>query len=128
MADKGFIDGARFEYGEDSLWWRVHILGQFPDEAMQALLPRAWVERAANQEHKRYGDVWLSVDVAKGNDGDASAILARDRRGVIAYEESPRWNLEYLAKETARWAGAHNVNPARIVYDAAGLGVDFAKR
>jgi hypothetical protein len=128
MADRGFLDNARFEYGEDSLWWRVHVLGQFPDEAMQALLPRAWVERAARQEHPRTGDVWLSVDVAKGNDGDASGILARDRRGVLAYEESTRWSLEHLAKETAKWAMQYKVSPARIVYDAAGLGVDFANR
>jgi hypothetical protein len=128
MADKGFIDGARYEYGEDSLWWRVHILGQFPDEASQALLPRAWIERASKQEHRPYGDVWLSVDVAKGNDGDAAGILARDRRGVLAYEESTRWNLEHLAKETAKWKHRYEVSPARIVYDSAGLGVDFANR
>lgn len=128
MADKGFLDNARFEYGEDSLWWRVHVLGQFPDEAMQALLPRAWVERACRLDHKPWGDRWMAVDVAKGNQGDASGVLVRDDRGVRAYEESNRWPVEDLAKHAKRLAVEHEVQPSRIVYDATGIGTDFGNR
>ena len=128
MADKQFLDSARYEYGEDSLWWLVHILGKFPSELMRALLQRAWIEAAASADHRRSGPTRISVDVAKGTQGDCSGVLVRDDRGILEYEESNRWGVEQLAKNVRIFAERHNVEPARIVYDATGIGSDFGNR
>ena len=35
MADATFIENAKHEYGEESLWFQVHVLGKFPGELDQ---------------------------------------------------------------------------------------------
>lgn len=128
MADKGFLDNARFEYGEDSLWWLVHVLGKFPTELQQALLPMEWLKLAADLIRPRRGPMRIGVDLAKGNDGDPAGIVVRDDLAVRHYEESNRWDLEATAKHTKRIALEYGVEPGRITYDATNLGTDFGNR
>lgn len=131
MADKGFIDKSRYEYGEDSLWWLVHILGKFPTELMQALLPREWVRQASlviPDPDPRDDVRFMAVDIAKGNNGDPSGILVRNGVRVIAYEESPRWSFGELANRVKQMQAEHGVESPRIIYDATAIGTDFANR
>jgi len=128
LADKGFLDNARYEYGEDSVWWLVHILGKFPTELQQVLLPADWIRLAGETVHNQLGRRRMAVDIAKGNDGDPSGILVRDDRGVLSYEESRKWSIEQLAEHCKRTALNYGVEPSAIVYDATGIGADFGNR
>lgn len=131
MADRTFLENARYEYGEDSLWWVVHVLGRFPDELQQALLPIPWLNAAADvpkDPNHDDGPRRLGVDLAKGTDGDASCLVVRDDGGVIFTEQSNRWSLEETAKRCRAAATLYRVHPSRIVWDATGLGVDFGNR
>jgi hypothetical protein len=127
-ADLNFIDSARWEYGEDSVWWLVHVLGRFPDELSQALLPVDWLRAASLAKHERKGPTRLGVDISKGNDGDESGWLARDDNGVLGFECSRNWSIERTASEAARACKAHGILGNHVVYDAAGVGTDFGNR
>jgi phage terminase large subunit len=128
MADAGFIENARHEYGEESLWWACHVLGKFPGEMDQALLLMAWLNLAAQTLHVRKGPVRLGVDIAKGLEGDQSMIVARDDAGILNAWWSRVWDLETLAKQTRLRALELDVRPAHITFDETGIGTDFANR
>jgi hypothetical protein len=129
MADRTWIANARYEYGEDSLWWLCHVLGKFPSELSQALLPIPWLHQAARLVYVRGPSPRrMGVDIAKGNQGDDSQIVIRDDNGVLGEWASNRWNLERLAKECKLRALEYGVEGNRITYDAAGIGTDFANR
>ena len=128
LADATFIENMRHEYGEDSMWWQVHILGLFPGELDQALLPRQWLEIAAHTIHVRSGPVRLGVDIAKGNEGDLSLIAARDDNGIIGAWGSRVWSLEELAAQVRIKAIDLDVQPIHVVYDSIGVGTDFENR
>jgi hypothetical protein len=129
MADASYISNARFEYGEDSIWWLVHILGRFPGELSNALLPIAWLNLAGRTVHIRRGPVRLGVDIAKGmGDGDLSLIAARDDAGVLGAWHSRAWDIERLALEVQRRQIEFNVEPSHIVFDSTGIGADFQNR
>lgn len=129
MADAPFISNARYEYGEDSLWWLVHILGMFPGELSEALLPIAWLNAAASGNHTPRGPVRIGVDIAKGlGDGDLSLWVARDDTGILAAEWSRTWSLEELAKRVRMKQEEYKVEPTHIVFDSTGIGTDFGNR
>jgi hypothetical protein len=128
MADATWLESARYEYGEDSVWWLSHVLGRFPGELSSALLPIPWLEAAARALYVRGGPRRMGVDIAKGNQGDDSQIVVRDDNGVIGEWASNRWTLEDLAAQCKLRAVEHQVEGTRITYDAAGIGVDFANR
>jgi hypothetical protein len=128
LADATWLELSRSEYGEESLWWKSHVLAEFPGELTQTLLPSGWLTIASRAIHRRAGPVRLGVDVALGNDGDEAQIVARDDNGVIAAPASNRWNLETLAKHVHEIARKYGVRPEHIVFDAGGPGADFDNR
>jgi hypothetical protein len=128
MADATFLENGRFEYGEDSQWWLVHILGCFPGELSEALLPIAWLNRAAAVPHVRGGHVRLGVDIAKGLEGDQSLVVARDDNGIVGAWWARDWSLEQLARVVKLKAIEYNVRGEHITYDATGIGTDFGNR
>jgi phage terminase large subunit len=130
MADGPFISNARYEYGEDSMWWLVHILGKFPGELDEALLPIAWLNAASRERVERTkGPVRLGIDIAKGiGEGDLSLVVARDDNGILAAKWSRSWNLESLAHRVRMMQLEYDVQPTHIVFDSTGIGMDFANR
>ena len=128
MADATWLEVSRAEYGEDSLWWQAHVLARFPGELAQALLPAAWLLAASLVVHLRAGPVRLGVDIALGNEGDDSCLVARDDGGVLGSWASNRWNLEQLAQQVDHRRKEFSIRGEHIVYDASGVGADFGNR
>lgn len=128
MADATWLDISRAEYGEDSLWWQSHVLAKFPGELTQTLLPIGWLNDATKVLHVPSGPIRLGVDIALGNEGDDSQIVARDDNGVLGSWASNRWDLETLAVHVRDRARELGVKPEHIVYDAVGVGADFGNR
>jgi phage terminase large subunit len=128
MADRTFVDNARYEYGEDSIWWLVHILGQFPGELSEALLPIAWLNAAGIAVHVAAGPNRMGVDIAKGLEGDLSMIVIRDDNGILGAWWSNRWSLEELAKQVKLRGEEYGVLPQHITFDSTGIGTDFDNR
>ncbi len=128
LADRTWLELSRSEYGEDSLWWRCHVLAQFPDEISQALLAAAWLNEAGRIIHVRAGPVRLTVDLALGNDGDETCLMARDDNGILGAWSSNRWTLEEAAKQTHDRYREFGVRGEHVVYDSGGIGADFDNR
>jgi len=128
LADAGWLQRAKNDYGENSLWWKSHVLGQFPDAGSDSLLNRNWIDSAAQAQHVRGGWPRMAIDLSEGNGGDRSVILVRDDNGVLDLVHSPRWSLETTATNAALAAQKWGVDPSRITWDASGIGADFSNR
>ena len=49
VVTKQWVDERRTEYGEDHPFWYARVLGEFPPESEDTLIPLAWIEGAKNR-------------------------------------------------------------------------------
>lgn len=126
LADRGYIEGIRATYGEDSPVWRARVLGQFNDDDSHVLIPASWLDRC-NSPHQPQGPLTLSVDLSGGTGrGDLSVITVRDQNGIIFMEWSTSWKFpEGAAEKVQEVAKKYGIPGERIVYDATGIGSGF---
>lgn len=66
LVSKSWVDDRRAEYGEDHPFWHARVLGEFPPESEDTLIPIAWIDSAieraiAVKPSRRV----LGVDVAR---------------------------------------------------------------
>jgi hypothetical protein len=128
MADRTFLESSATEYGTGSIWWKAHILAQFPDDTSESLIPSAWLELAGRAIHLAAGPRRLAIDLASGNGGDRAVLLVRDDNGILHLESSNRWGLEETAARAALLCQRFEIVPSRVSFDAGGLGIDFGNR
>lgn len=128
LADATWLRKSANDYGEDSLWWKSHVLALFPDQASDQVISRAWLDLAAAAAHVPSGPRRIAIDLGEGNGGDRSVVLCRDDNGMLDLRHSPNWSFERTAKEAADCARKHKVDPRRVSFDAGGPGADFANR
>ena len=128
LADRTWLEKARADYGEGSLWWTCHVLGLFPDTGADSVLPLSWIDRAGAAPHVPRGPARMAIDLALGGGGDRSVVMVADDHGVIAGEWSNTWPLEQTATRAGILAQRHHVDGHRISWDAEGIGADFANR
>lgn len=128
MADAGWLETCRHEYGEDSIWWQSHVLALFPGSLVAALLEIAWLELAAKTVHVPAGDRWLGIDLGEGGGGDPTVLVVRDSNGILAHRASNRWDLDAAAEQARDLSDRLDINPSHIVYDQTGIGADFDNR
>ncbi|HCX21360.1 MAG TPA: hypothetical protein DHN29_05560 [Cytophagales bacterium] len=60
-----WIDERKQEWGEDSPLYKAKILGDFPDEGEDTLIPLSWAEDAMHKQLKAEGKRRLGCDVAR---------------------------------------------------------------
>jgi hypothetical protein len=120
------IDSARDDLGPK--FFAQEYLAEFVDDLMEALIPGAWLDFAAAARPWPGGSCRMSIDLAEGRDGDPAGVLVRDDNRVLAAEASASWGLEATATKAALLAQRHGVPGSRIVFDASGVGADFANR
>lgn len=88
IASPGLIEAARQEHGEESDYWRVRILGEFPFSSGSTILPYDVLVRATEvPKHEGVrGSVVpvrrIGIDLARFG-GDRSAIYARSGNAVV---------------------------------------------
>lgn len=123
-----WLDDRRREYGEDSPWWKSHVLAEFPDTAEGQLIARGWIDRAINAvvdaEHDKTEPV-MAIDLGAGRGGDRSVILVRTGRRLLHLAHSNQWALDDTARIASETARKFAVKPHRIIYDRSGLGEGF---
>jgi len=128
FADLDWLDDMRREYGEDSPWWKSHVLAEFPDTAEGQLIARDWIDRAINAhidaEDDRTEPV-MAIDLGAGRGGDRSVILVRTARRLLHLAHSNQWSLEDTARIASETARKFAVKHHRIIYDRSGLGEGF---
>lgn len=128
LADRTWLEKARADYGEHSLWWTCHVLGQFPDSGVDSVIPGGWLEQARDATHVPHGVRRIAIDLAEGKGGDRSVVLVRDDNGVLDLWWSTTASFEATASRAALAAQKYEVEDANISYDVSGIGADFGNR
>lgn len=78
LVTQGWVDDQRRDMGEDSNWWRTKVLGLFPRDGVERLIPMEWIKAAqARWAQIPDGDKprALGVDIGRGKDKTALAKL-----------------------------------------------------
>ena len=143
LARRDWIEQRREEWGEQSPFFRVRILGEFCDEDSSALIPISLISEAErrwngsdlkDEVDRRTVPIRIGIDVARSDDGDETVfVLVRGRR-FVTYPIAKRGLdgagiLHEVNSLLAKYWKEGEAQPVVIV-DATGVGaspVDFLK-
>ncbi len=96
-----YIEDMKNRYGEDTNPYRVRVLGEFPIEDDDTILPRGLVESAIERDLRGIdGPVVVGVDIARRG-GDASTICVRQGRRVVGEAIAARKGMDLM--QVAGW-------------------------
>lgn len=127
-----FLESMASKYGEESNIYRVRVLGEFPTQSDDVLLPLNLVEDAIKRDIEASPNtpvVW-GIDVARMG-GDRSAIAKRQGNVLIekikTYQNKDLMELSgiVLAEYDAT---PYQLRPRAMYIDAIGLGAGLADR
>lgn len=125
-----YISDMLEKHGEDSYEYKVRVLGEFHEMASGTVIPRMWIDEAAEREVDINSDwiVW-GVDVSDGR--DKSGLSKRCGNHLLEVPKS--WGgvqimqlVDVIADEY--WSTKDNYKPDEICVDAIGMGTAFAQR
>jgi phage terminase large subunit len=119
------------DYGLDSDYIRVNVLGEFPQQDAQTLIPQHLIEAAYTREvhgNDDYRPVW-GLDVARF--GDDRTVLARRRHRDL--EDVASWRGLDTMQTAGRVKAAYDEcatddKPTSIVVDVIGIGAGVVDR
>jgi hypothetical protein len=130
--DPKFIGDMADKYGEDSNVFRVRVLGEFPTQSDDVLVPLHLVEEATRRDVEAgpTTPVEWGLDVARYG-GDRSALCKR--QGNVVVEPIKTWQgkdlMELAGIVLAEYdAVPYRMRPQAIYVDAIGLGAGLADR
>lgn len=120
------------DWGLDSDYVRVRVLGQFPEQDVATLIPAEWLDRALSRPvlgTERYKPIW-GLDVARFGD-DRTALAKRRQRALM--EPVIFWqglNLMQTAERVKKmWEDTPiDDRPHAICIDAIGVGAGVVDR
>jgi hypothetical protein len=120
------------DWGIDSDYIRVRVLGEFPEQDVATLIPADWLDRALTRRVEgceQYRPVW-GLDVSRF--GDDRTCLVK-RRSRMLMEPATVWrglNLMQTAERVRQiWADTpEDEKPAAICVDAIGVGAGVVDR
>lgn len=108
-----WIDDRKKEWGENSSLYIAKVLGEFPPEGEDTLVPLSWVELAITNDSARTGSRRLSCDVARKGD-DKTVILDMDGRRTVSLDK-------YTKQNTAVTSGRLITKLKKRQYDAVAI-------
>lgn len=120
------------DWGLDSDYVRVRVLGEFPLQDVATLIPAEWLDRALLRTasgYERYRPIW-GLDVARFGD-DRSALAKRRQRHLL--EPIIFWQglnlMQLCGRILAEWEECDvDDRPASICVDAIGVGAGVVDR
>ena len=129
QVSQAYIEERKEEYGEDSNAFRVRVLGEFPIEGDNVVIPLHLVESAIVRDVKQVEseEVW-GLDVARF--GDDRTALAK-RKGNTLIEKVKWWKNKDLMQTCGMVVAEYNdakPKPSIIFVDVIGIGAGVADR
>lgn len=120
------------DWGLDSDYVRVRVLGEFPAQDVSTLIPADWLDRAMSRKvtgHEDYRPIW-GLDVSRFGD-DRTCLTKRQQRHLM--EPARVWrglNLMQTARRILEeWQNTDDdMKPAAICVDAIGVGAGVVDR
>ena len=140
LTNKKLLEEWRESYGEDSDFFKVRVLGEFPRTTTMQFIAEADVETAIARKlpFEAYGlqPLVMGVDIARGGDeegplgdygGDENVIVMRRGKKVTYLESFPgRGNLMHVVRKIQEVIKEHK--PSNVFVDEAGLGYGVVDR
>lgn len=130
LATPEWVEDMRAKWGAGSNWYRVRVLGEFPESEEDCLIPLAWIEAAVDRWRNltRAGTMpapdTLALDVAAGVGRDSGVIAASAGNVIIDLWASDQADtMEQTGRMYRGWQAGH-----RLVVDADGIGAGVAHR
>ena len=132
LADRTWIDACRRKFGEDSLYFRCHVLAIRPSLVNEQLIPDADLDRCITKETNEYvakirqydrskaGRSRLGCDVGEGCGNARTVVFVRDDLGVLDSHASRFTSPGDAAEVICRLASKWSVKAEDISYDGAG--------
>jgi hypothetical protein len=82
-----WVEDKRLKWGETSPLWYSRVLGEFPEQGDDTLIPLAWIEAAQQRWHTEQdgGPIELGVDVARyGSDSTVIVVRRGNKASIVA--------------------------------------------
>ncbi len=125
-----YIDDMAKKYGVDSNIYKVRVLGEFPSEDDDAVIPLHLIEDAVDRDVHPAGDIVWGLDVAR--QGADRCALAK-RRGNVLLEKIESWRADDLMVTAGRVKHMYEKTtpddrPKQIFVDVIGMGYGVLDR
>lgn len=130
LATTEWIEEMKAKWGRESNWYRVRVLGEFPESNEDSLIPLPWIERAVEnwrrleREGKLPEPALLALDVAGGTGRDAGVIAAANGLTICSLWHSTEADT---MEQTGRMYQGY-LRGMNLVVDADGLGAAVVHR
>ena len=120
LVSKKWLEYMLDKYGENSPNYMVRVLGEFPIDSDDTLIPRGWVMDAVDREIPldKYAKRVLGVDVGAG--GDKSVIVHRQGGVVDRIVKLKTSDTMVLVQKISQEYNAYNADA--ICIDSIGIG------
>ncbi len=116
----------KFEkWGPKSPLYIAKVLGKFPENKEDGLIPLSWIEAAQNRELEPSAPVELGVDVGTGRGGDPTTVYVR--RGPVVRRELKDNYIKTPAAERAVKRIAKDADAVATKIDGIGVGVGMVQ-
>jgi len=127
---KRYIDDMGKKYGKDSNIYKVRVLGEFPSEDDDAVIPLHLIEDAVDRDVRPSGDIVWGLDVARQG-GDRCALAKR--QGNTLLEKIENWRADDLMVTAGRVKHMYDETPSaerpkQIFVDVIGMGYGVLDR
>ena len=113
-------------WGEESPLWKVRVMGDFPGESSDMLIPLPWIEQAVtNNALKPDGIKVLAADIARS--GSDSSVMTKRHGSVILSQRT--WVKRDTMQSTATIrAEIDSWQPDKVNVDVIGIGAGVVDR
>lgn len=130
LVSKESIEEIAYQYGRDSNYFRVSVLGEFPKSEDDVVIPLELCESALLRDVKPFGKVIWGVDVARFG-SDRTVLVKRVRNSTVGKHRA--WNgtdtMQTAGRIFAEWNETLPENrPDYIFVDVIGIGAGVQDR
>jgi hypothetical protein len=98
LVTREWVEDKVRRWGDGSPLYQAKVLGEFPAQASDSLVPLAWVTRAQLRELAPGEPVELGVDVARFGDDETVAYLRRGQHARLVHHEHGASTMETAGK------------------------------
>jgi phage terminase large subunit len=125
LLGRRWVYDAFWKYGEESPFWQSRVLGDFPEQAEDALISLRWLEAARTRAvSSSDGPLRAGVDVAGPGEDETVAVI-RDSLGAIVALQA--WGQPDPRGEVVSFLAPYKGRLESVNVDSAGIGYYFGR-